>query len=208
MLQNLLSLPRVKIAMPNSPFPFYLRSLEIPEYQDSFVKHLPIATTLASSLWLSDVTKNADRELWLRVQEDTFYGHTETTKPLPRLSTYFRDNAVTNIETDGLICYPAREAAPTYEKGISVRATNGRFEVCGLSIDYASDRVSGGGVARGYTYELIDDRLVRSPAATDCACGDPERHLLHLRALAVLEEMLATAKVERKAHVVMVSLQG
>jgi hypothetical protein len=74
MLQNLLSLPRIEIATPDPPCPFYLRSLEIPEYQDSFVKHLPVTTTLASSLWLSDVTGNADRELWLRVQEDTFYG--------------------------------------------------------------------------------------------------------------------------------------
>jgi hypothetical protein len=104
MLENLLSLPRIKIAMPSLPFPIYLRSLEIPEYHDSFVKHLPVTTTLASSLWLSDVTENADRELWLRVEEDTFYGHTETGKPLSRLSAYFRENAVTNIETDGLIC--------------------------------------------------------------------------------------------------------
>jgi hypothetical protein len=203
MLQNLLSLPRMKIPLHDPPFPFYLRSLEIPEYQDTFVKHLPITTTLASSLWLSDVTENADRELWLRVPEDTFYGHTEMGKPMPRLSAYFRSNAVTNIETDGLICYPAQEGFSTYEKGISVRqATNGRLEVCGISIDYASDRVSGGGVARGYMYKLTDDCLVRSPTDTDCPCGDPDRHLLHLQALAILEEMLATAKVERKAHVV------
>lgn len=156
---------------------------------------------------MSDVTENADRELWFRIQEDTFYGHTETEKPLPRLGAYFRNNAVTNIETDGLICHPPQEGYSTYEKGLSVRqATNGRFEVCGISIDYTSDGVSGAGVARGYTYELIDDRLVRSPGATDCPCGDAERHLLHLRALAVLEEMLATAKVERKAHVMTVVL--
>jgi hypothetical protein len=205
MLQNLLSLPRMKIAMPDPPIPFYLRSLEIPEYQDIFVKHLPVRTTLASSLWMSDVTENADRELWLRVQEDTFYGHTETGKPMPRLGAYFRDNAVTNIETDGLICYPAREGYSTFEKGISVRrAINGRVEVCAISIDYTSDRVSGGGVARGYMYELVNDCLVRSPDHTDCPCGDSERHNLHLRTLAVLEEMLATAKVERKGHVVTV----
>jgi hypothetical protein len=130
-------------------------------------------------------------------------------KPLPLLSAHFRDNAVTNIETDGLICYPSQEGISTYEKGISVqRATNGRLDVYGITIEYASDRVSGGGVLRGYRYELIDDRLVRRRAATYCPCADPERHLLHLRALAVLEEMLATAKVERKAHVMTVSPQG
>lgn len=208
MLQNLLSLPRIRIPMPGFPFPYYLRSLEIPEYQINFAKHLPVATTLASPLWTSDITENADQEFWLRVQEETFYGQTETGKPMPRLSAYFRDNAVTNIETDGLICYPAREGSSTYEKGISVRqSTNGRLEVCGICIDYTSNRVSGSGVARGYMYELKDDgRLVRSPEATDCPCGDPEHHLQHLRSLAVLEEVLATATIERKAHLVTIIL--
>ncbi|MFH1344588.1 MAG: hypothetical protein ABIL01_25815 [Pseudomonadota bacterium] len=205
-LEHLLALPRMKIDMPGSPFPFYLRSLEIPEYQDSFVKHLPLTTALASRLWMSEVTDNASGELWLRVEEALFHGHTDTNVPLTRVSAYIRENPVTNVEIDGLICHPARPGNQTYEKGISIRHTeDGRYEIGAISIDYLSDRVSGGGVARGFTYDLIDDRLVRVPSTNDCPCGDSERHQMHLQALAILEHVLATGTIKRKGNIVTVS---
>ncbi len=137
-LEHLLALPRIKINMPDAPFPFYFRSLEIPEYQDSFVKHLPTTTALASGLWVSEMTDNADQELWLRVDESIFYGHIDADQPLPQLGAYFRENRVTNIETHGLICYPAPPNNRTYEKGISVRQiAGGLFEVGAISIDFS-----------------------------------------------------------------------
>jgi hypothetical protein len=63
-LGNLLSLPRIKVDNPDPPFPFYLRSLEIPEYQDSLVKHLPTRAALYSKIWLSEIATMVKEELW------------------------------------------------------------------------------------------------------------------------------------------------
>jgi hypothetical protein len=43
-----------------------------------------------------------------------------------------------------------------------------------------SSHLSGGGVAMGYQYELLDHRLARRKSPSDCRCGDPARHNLHL----------------------------
>jgi hypothetical protein len=207
---NLLSLPRIGIEFPNQPppFPFYLRSLEIPEYQDSFVKHLPIKTALYSKFRLSEIMPGANDELWLRVPEETFYGDIGTGKPLPRLSEFVRANDVTNIESEGLICLPGVKDSISYEKGISLRRNGNMVEVCGISVDYKSSRLSGVGITKGYLYELVGNRLVRRVSQTDCPCGDPARHNLHLYGLAVLEDILSSTDALRSGNIVKVAMKS
>jgi hypothetical protein len=206
-LGNMLRLPRIKIDMPNPPVPFYLRSLEIPEYQDSYVHHLPLSTVLYSKMWLSEATAEAKKEFWLHVPEETFYGDIGTDGALPKLCELFRAHEVTNIETSGLICLPAWENRATFEKGISIRRRQNMVEVCGIAVDYQSDRLIGAGADKGYHYEMVDDRLVRRQSPNDCPCGDPARHKLHLRGLAVLEDMLIDAKIQRSGNVIDVSIR-
>jgi hypothetical protein len=205
MLDHLLSLPYLKLHTPSAPFPFFVRSLDIPEYHDSFVKHLPTTTVLAAPLWVSDEVTEANNSLWLRVREDTFYCVTDANVDLPRLAPYFRHNAITHIETDGLVCFPVVKGSSTYDKGIVVRRDDaGLYEVANLTVDYRSDRLTATGASRGYRYSLNGDRLVRTPSEGDCPCGDPERHRYHLQTLAVLDDMLRTAKTHRRKHIVTV----
>lgn len=207
LLENLLSLPRERMEYDGLPFPFYRRSLDIPEYQDSFVKHLPVTTALFAPFWLSETEPPETNELWIHVPEETFYGHTRLDQPLPRLSEILHQNDITNIESKNLICYPGVPKSTTFEKGVSVRRVSGNvFEVCGISVDYQGDQLIGGGVANGYRYELVGGaRLIRRESPTDCRCGDPHRHSLHLRALVVLNDMLSTAKIERTGNVIQVT---
>jgi hypothetical protein len=81
--------------------------------------------------------------LWLHVPEETFYGNFGTDYPLPRLGEFIRTNDVTNIESEGLICLPAIEDSPSYEKGISLRRKGNMVEVCGISVDHESSHLSG-----------------------------------------------------------------
>ncbi len=81
-------------------------------------------------------------------------------------------------------------------------------EVSGISIDYESSRLSGVGAAEGYQYELVDDRLVRREAATDCPRGDPARHNLHFRGLAVVEDLLTRANVRRSGNLVKITMKA
>jgi hypothetical protein len=203
-LEQLLSLPFQKLSAPDAPFPLYVRSLDIPEYQDSFVKHLPPETILADPVWASDlISSGRDTGLWVRVPEETFYGVTPTDVEMPRIAPYLRSNSLLQLETRGLICFPVVEGNSAYDKGISIRRDGaGNYEVGSLSVDYYSDRVKGVGVSKGYRYKLDGDRLTRIPSDDDCPCGDPERHRYHLRALAVLDDMLRNANTHQQGHIV------
>jgi hypothetical protein len=171
------------------------------------VKHLPPSTVLAAPFWVSDAVTNASDGLWLRVPEETFYGVIDIDKPMPRIAAYVQENPVTHIEAEGLICFPIVEGSRTYDKGIVVRQVGeGRYEIGSLTVDYTSDRLTAIGVSLGYTYTLQDNRFVRQPSAGDCPCGDPEKHNMHLRALAVLDDMLGSARIERKNHIASVGL--
>jgi hypothetical protein len=204
-LKNFLGLPRSRLDIPDTPLPFYVRSLDIPEYQESFIKHLPPSTVLASPLWLSDIIDDAEQSLWIRVPEDAFYGSTDHNVAMPRLAQYFRDNPITHIETNGVICYPVLEDNETYHKGIAIRRnTDGFYEVGALTVDYFSDEVRATGVSLGYTYRIGDNRLVRVPTDTDCPCGDNERHRYHIQTFAVIEDILGFANVERRDNIVTV----
>lgn len=203
LLQNLLDLPWDRIDIPNPPFPAYRRSLEIPEYQVSLPKHLPPTTALYTPFWFSEVGELATNEIWFHVPEETFYSNMKINKPLPRLSEYLRENDVVNIECRELICNPPTANNVSYQKGISIRqATAGIFEIGSFSVDYPSDQLTGGGVSEGYAYELDGPLLIRRPSPTDCSCGDPDRHEYHLRAMAALDDMLGTTKVDRTGRII------
>ena len=203
LLQNLLDLPWLLIDVPNPPFPFYRRSLEIPEYQVAVPKHLAPATTLYSPFWLSDAIVSEPHEIWIRVPEELFYAHTETDKPIPLLSSYMRQNDIVNIETNGLLCYPANARTISYERGISIRKVHDNlFDICGVVIDHPSDQFVGAGGAEGYRYELVGDSLVRRLSPTDCSCGDPDRHALHLRTVAALDQVLSTVNPKREGFII------
>lgn len=202
-LSNLLGLPRIEVPAQGFQTRFYVRSLDIPEYQNSFCKHLPPTTALYSPHWISDSIAGAENELWLHVPESIFYSHTNFDIPMPRLCKYLDVSEVLNIESQGLICLPTPEGSLCYEKGISLRRKpDGTIEVCAISIDCVSSRISGCGVSFGYSYELVDGHLVRRPGPTDCNCGDPYRHQLHLRSMAVLEHELGSGRIQQIGNVV------
>lgn len=203
LLENLLSLPWEQIEVPAPIFPAYKRTLEIPEYQGSYPKHLPNTMALYTPLWLSDIEPPKAGEIWFRVSDEIFYGKPEVGKPLPRLSEYLLANDIVNIESRGLICYPAVNASVTYGKGVSIRhCAPNMVEIGAITIDHPSHMLVDGGFSEGYTYELVNSRLIRRPSLADCPCGDPDRHELHLYAIAVLDDLLGSNKVKRDGRVI------
>ena len=200
LLKNLLSLPRMKIGEVVT-IPVYVRSLEIPEYQDSFVKRLDPTTALSEQFWLSETIPPEEAGLVFRVSESAFYGNAKVGK-LSNLAPYLKENPLIHIETNGLICYSFQPGNDSYNKGISIRHSGeGLFEIGSLSIDYFADQLTGAGVSKGYSYKLEDDSFVRVKVLGDCPCGDTERHLHHLKVCAVLDDLLASKKPERAGNI-------
>jgi hypothetical protein len=118
LLGNLLSLPWLRIDVPDAPLPFYQRSLEIPEYHDSFVKHLPETTALYTPFWLAELRPPDANEIRFHVPEEMFYGSGEGDTPIPRLCEYLNGYDVIHIESRNLFCYPALTESIQYEKGV------------------------------------------------------------------------------------------
>jgi hypothetical protein len=182
-----------------------MRSLEIPEYQDSFEKHLPTTTVLADLFWPSDRVEQLSDGLCIRVPEDIFYGALPIGE-MPRLLPLLEANPITHVETENLICLPVMENSITYEKGLAIRRSEkGLYEIGGLGVDYQSDRITGVGVARGYSYRIESNKLVRVSAENDCPCGDVRKHFYHLRACAVLDDLMARGKTTRSGNIITVT---
>lgn len=205
LLENLLTLPWISIDGVDPDLPIFRRSLEIPDYHSSFVKHLPSTTTLYTPFWLADVVESQPKEIWLHVPEACFYGVAELDTPVTNLISLLQDNDVLNLECSNLICYPNIHDKSSYQKGISIRKrSDNHFDISDISVDYDSSQRTNITVSLGYMYELNDSRLVRKPSPSDCSCGDPERHVYHLRAISVLNEMLSASKLEQDGQIIRV----
>ncbi len=206
LLANLLDLPWLRVEIPDSPFPIYSRSLEIPEYQVSFTKHLPETTALYTPFWLSEVKPPDVNEIRFHLPEEAFYGEVDIRTPIPRLSEFLRRHNVVHIESNNILCYPAQQNSVSYEKGVFIeRKDNDLFIICSIYVDHCSDKNTGFGVSEGYLYELEGSRLLRRPSSTDCPCGDPVRHEQHLIPVVILDHLLSECKVKRHGQIITVS---
>ena len=128
-----------------------------------------------------------------------------TNVPIPNLSKYILQFDRVHIEAKGLICYPAISGSISYYKGVWIeRSKDGLFNICGLCIDHPSHVVEGVGVSMGYAYALEGDTLRRTPSPDDCTCEDQARHDYHLKAVVILDQLLADSKIDRQGQIIQV----
>jgi hypothetical protein len=203
MLKQFLALPRMKLNVPDPMFPVYVRSLDIPEYQDSFVKILPQNVVLAEEFWPTEKVDLGG--ISMRVPEETFYGSIEV-GPLPGLVPYLQANPLIQVETDRLICFPVSEGNDAHDKGMYIRRTaDGLYQIGSLSAVYRSSHLVGINAAEGYFYRIENNQLIRVPTERDCPCDDPPKHAYHLRACAIIDDMIRTGSVSRQGNVITVA---
>jgi hypothetical protein len=191
---NMLNLPWISFGEGIVGMSAYHRSLEIPDYEAIFVKHLPTETTLYSSFWLNEVKAPFIANLYMRVPDMVFYGSAKTGLPIPNIKKYLSKYGSLVIETKDLVCYPT-SATPEYEKGIFVKQQGELVLIQAISVAYCSSQRSSLGLLMGYHYKWDADNLVRECIKEDCGCGDSIRHDYHIRALAVLDSLLEDAKI-------------
>lgn len=175
-LRALLGLPWKKIDHPenNLGIPVFRRALDLPEYQDSFVKIASPGTAFFQGARVADhgsVDGDKYGGITVHVPEIALFG-TADEAPLsfPKVSEMLAAHRSVAFEIDDLIQHVELRGKVIYQKGIAVTAHEPRLiELCELSVEHPGLDMTGAGMNRGWFYRVDDDgvgrgRLIRSNA--------------------------------------------
>ncbi len=195
-LNSLLSLPWYNVPSgSNYSIPFFKRSLEIPEYDFSFIKHLPASITLFKPFWVSD-HKQLDNFpfvdfLSFKVSENDYFTGKSDQFDLIEVNQVLLENPKIIIEIDGLIKIPEFSDNCEFEKGIVVEKINNNiYSVSALIVKQLGQVVTGVGTNNGWFYKVINGNWKKINHSKQCPCNNDLRHELQFSLLRMLNEHL------------------
>lgn len=202
-LSSLLSLPWTELKLPHEKksefdFPAFRRSLELPEYHDSFQKiHGDMHAFYRGETISELIDTNLDEKLpfTLRtVPDDVIFGHVASPEvKFPHISRVIEKDKFAAFEVESLIRTSETGPSRSYGKGLAIQSKGGNLvEVSELSVDHPGTKLTGCGVNRGWHYQIDKDGTWRRFChEDDCPCGDEDRHQKHFRALTILDRWIA-----------------
>lgn len=193
LLNMLLSLPWEKIQVDDSPIPLFRRGLEIPDYEENFIKHLPPSVTLYERYWIADHRENLEIALkntvYFKLPEIAYYANTNEPFTLLHVNEVLDAHGSFVIELDGLIKVVEDDRPYHFEKGIHVSRDEGNnIWVSGLLILHPSNIVKAVGKNEGWSYQKNDTFWKRINHKDQCPCNNDLRHELQFALLRHLEE--------------------
>lgn len=178
-----------------SPIPVFRRSIELPEYQDGYVKHLSPVVGLYRGYTIADrgeIDGIKTANILLKVPEIALFG-TAPKMPMlfPKIEELLEKHDAVSFEVDTLIQHASQENSCLYGKGVSVSLDNGLFHVGELMIEHPGPEVTGAGVNAGWYFEKSDTgQWQRVSHKEECPCGDTFTHTRHLSMLTIVEDWL------------------
>lgn len=202
-LASLLSLPWTELKLPDEKkpkfdLPAFRRSLELPEYHDSFYKiHSDMhafyrGETIAE---LFDASDGEKPPFTLRsVPDDVIFGHVAASEVrFPQIARAIEEDKFAAFEVGNLIRTSETGPSRSYGKGLAIQSKGENIvEVSELSVDHPGTKMTGCGVNRGWHYQIDQDGTWRRIShEDDCPCGDDDRHRKHFSALTILDRWLA-----------------
>lgn len=197
-LRSLLALPWYELTEDegNSSFiPVFRRSVELPEYQDGFVKHLSPSVGLYRGYSIAergeiDGIKTAS--ISIMVPNVTLFGRApEMPMLFPKVEELLDKHTTVSFEVDTLVQHVTHENDVLYGKGISVAFKDGLYHLGELMIAHPGQQVTSAGVATGWYYKKSENgQWMRVPHEDECPCEDTFTHTRHLSMLTIVEEWL------------------
>jgi hypothetical protein len=198
-LHALLSLPwrEIKgVADAKFPIPAFERALDLPEYQDSFVKIAWPRTAFFRGESVADGFKSIDGDpvggVVVKVPDIVLFGTADKETPMrfPNVEKLL-ENGTAVFEIDDLIQHANLGHMTFYQKGIGVIPRDGLFEVCELVVQHPGLDMTGAGFNRGWFYRVDAEGLwTRESHPEECDCGSALVHELHISALHIAEAFL------------------
>jgi len=202
-LDALLSLPWLEIRMDGDreskfDIPAFRRSLELPEYHDSFTKiHLPHQAFYRGTTIGEMVKQEGFNKLPFTIRdvpETVIFGHANPKRAkFPEIIKILEGEPFAAFEVKNLIRSTETGPSKSYGKGLTLQMkVDGLVELGELSVDHPGTQLVGCGVNRGWHYKIEDDGAwSRYEHRDDCPCGDDDRHERHFSALTILDHWLA-----------------
>lgn len=197
-LATLLSLPRKRVKHDGDgpKMPFFRRALELPEYEDSFVKISSTRVAYFNGDRVSEREKiegvNA-RGVSIMVPEIALFGVADKA-PLvfPNIKNLLNQHGAAVFEIDDIIQYAVSQDSIQYQKGVVVQMRGEDLvELSELIVEHPGLEMTAVGISRGWYYRFGENDLwVRERHPEECPCGNEAHHLRHISALHIIEEYL------------------
>lgn len=197
-LRSLLALPWYELTddeRNSSTIPVFRRSVELPEYQDGFVKRLSPSVGLYRGYSIAErgeIDGIKTGNLLMSVPDVTLFGTAPKLPMLfPKVEELLNEHNAVSFEVDTLVQHAEHENGFLYGKGISVSIEDGLYHLGELMIEHPGQEVTGAGVNAGWHYKKTESgNWLRVPHRDDCPCGDTFTHTRHLSMLTIVEEWL------------------
>lgn len=200
-LNFLLTLPWEKMHIDN-PIPSFRRGLEIPDYEDNFVKHLPPEVALYEGFWITDTLQEPNgrfkNTIIYKLPQLSYYTNTKVQFDLIYVNQILEEQGDFFIELDGLIKFVEIPDPFFYEKGIYVSISDsGVISVSGLSINHPSNVITEFGIEKSWFYEINEGSWDKINHPEQCPCNNELRHELHFSLLNMLNEAIKDNELVR-----------
>ena len=186
-LDELLSMPWVKISEFAGGIDFFKRSLPLPEYDTYIVKHMPPSSAMYRPFWLKDFPQDPDDPATIThilCTDGRYHGKSDLTFTLPRLTELL-------LGFDGFIVEPQslvyHGMGSLYGKGIIVmKKDTDLVHVSELGVEHPGLQIKRIGKFAGMHFRIDDSGTWHQvDHADNCECGDD--HSEHIRLLGRVE---------------------
>ena len=198
-LAALLGLPWKSVTTAGvNPIPIFRRSLDLPEYEGSFVKISPSRVAFFEGKRIADTVKTIDgakdgAEVFV-VPEIVMFGTADDRTPMrfPEVEKLLDKYQCVAFEMDELIQHANMGRMVLYQKGIGVWAHEKDFvEVMELMVEHPGLDLTKAGFLRGWYYRIgKDGTWTREHHGAECDCGKEWPHKRHMSALNIAEAYL------------------
>lgn len=203
-LKELLDLPWREVEQlrdPNIDIPVFKRSLELPEYHDSYVKNVSPSIAFyrggkIAELFDSIETMRGELTGGVTISSPSIilFGTDNDNSPLrlPKIERLLKGKNYVAFEIDELIKHVNKDFQAVYQKGIGIIChETDLIEVCELVVVHPGMYMQNAGFRLGWFYRKNSDGVwVREPCENECGCGNDMIHEKHISALRIAEYCL------------------
>jgi hypothetical protein len=181
------------------PIPIFRRALELPEYQESFVKISPSSVAFFEGKRISDTLGTVDGAkdgcAAFPVPSNILYGSPDKALPLrfPQVRKLLTLHKCVAFEVDDLLRHPNMGRMTLYQKGVAVwEHQEDLVEVMELMVRHPGLDLKGAGFLPGWYFRIGKDGVwTRESNANDCDCKQAWPHEAHISALRIVERFLS-----------------
>lgn len=141
----------------------------------------------------------------IKVGREIFYNCYENEKlPIPNIEKILECNNRIFIEFDHIINPPNYFDSTSYLKGIFIEKEEEYISIASVLIDHPSNKVTGVGISKSYSYKVRDGYLERVIRESDCPCGNEFEHSRLFTVVNRIDEFIAGSEKDENGNLIVI----